>query len=178
MSRTIATVLSMRDQFTAPARKVAESVKGINREVKKTENQIKRMAKSIKEAAVSAAVDTAKMATAFASVAGAFAIKTGFGEAMNLEGFRTQLETATKDAKKAGEVMNYAVDLANRTPFETGSMVEASAKLEAMGLSAIKYLPDIADMAGATNKSVDQATEAIIDAQAGELERLTFSLAA
>lgn len=95
-----------------------------------------------------------------------------FSEAMNMEGFRMQLETATKSAEKAGETMQWAVELANKTPFETGEMVEASARLEAMGLSAQKYLPMIGDMAGATNKDLIQATEAIIDAQTGELERM------
>lgn len=114
--------------------------------------------------------------TAMATVATAIGAKKVVGmaltEAMNLEGFRMQLETATKSAEKAGEIMAWSVDLANRTPFETGSVVEASARLEAMGLAAQKYLPMIGDMAGATNKDLIQATEAIIDAQAGELERL------
>lgn len=114
--------------------------------------------------------------TAAASLTAAFSIKntlgTGLTEAMNLEGYRMQLETATKSAEKAGDIMNWSVNLANSTPFETGSVVEASARLEAMGLAAKTYLPMIGDMAGATNKDLIQATEAIIDAQAGELERL------
>lgn len=118
--------------------------------------------------------NTAK--TAMATTIGAIGAKNTVGmaltEAMNLEGFKMQLETATKSAQKAGEIMKWSVDLANRTPFETGSVVEASARLEAMGLSAQKYLPMIGDMAGATNKDLIQATEAIIDAQTGELERL------
>ena len=114
--------------------------------------------------------------TAMATTIGAIGAKNTVGialtEAMNLEGFKMQLETATKSAQKAGEIMKWSIDLANRTPFETGSVVEASARLEAMGLSAQKYLPMIGDMAGATNKDLIQATEAIIDAQTGELERL------
>lgn len=114
--------------------------------------------------------------TAAASLTAAFSIKntlgTGLSEAMNLEGYRMQLETATKSAEKAADIMSWSVDLANRTPFETGSVVEASARLEAMGLAAKTYLPMIGDMAGATNKDLIQATEAIIDAQTGELERL------
>lgn len=172
MSRTIATILTLKNEFTAPAQKIAKSTKNINRENKRTINSIKKMGRQIKETAMNAVKDVTKMTVAFGGIAGAMAVKTGFGEAMNLEGYKTQLMTATKDAKKAGEIMKFSVDLANSTPFETGSMVEASAKLEAMGVSARAYLPSIADMAGATNKSLDQANEAIIDAQAGELERL------
>ena len=39
-------------------------------------------------------------------------------------------------------------------------------------MAAQKWLPLAGDMAAATNKSFDQATEALIDAQTGELERL------
>lgn len=171
-NRTLATIISLKDQFTQPAKKMAASTNGINREIKKTTNSIKRFGRNIKNMAINAAKNTAKIGTAFAGLAVSMAGKIGFTEAMNLEGYKTQLETATKDTVKAGQIMSWAVQKANSTPFETGSMVEASAKLEAMGLSAQKYIPYIADMAGATNKSLDQANEAIIDAQAGELERL------
>lgn len=110
--------------------------------------------------------------TALGAIGVSATVGSAFGEAMNMEGFRMQLETATKSAEKAGETMQWAVELANKTPFETGEMVEAAARLEAMGLSAKKYLPQIGDMAGATNKSLLQATEAIIDAQTGEMERM------
>jgi phage-related protein len=100
------------------------------------------------------------------------AIGKGLSEGLDLEGYRVQLETATKSTEKAAEIMKYSIDLANKTPFEGGAMVEASAKLESMGLSAKSYLSNIVDMAAATNKPLDQATEAFIDAQTGELERL------
>ena len=43
---------------------------------------------------------------------------------------------------------------------------------EAMGMGAKKWLPLAGDMAAATNKDFMQATEALVDAQTGELERL------
>lgn len=115
---------------------------------------------------------TAKVAgLAFAGMSAA-AAKTGFSEAMNLEGYKAQLETATKSTKKAAEIMKYSINLANKTPFEGGEIVEGAAKFESMGMSAKKWLTYAGDMAGATNKSFDQSVEALIDAQAGELERL------
>ena len=123
-------------------------------------------------------LDTAGKIAKVGAVLGGLAIGTGFKEAFDLEGYRLQLETATKDTKKAADIMSYAVDLANKTPFEGGELVEGAAKFEAMGMSAKKWLPLAGDMAAATNKSYDQATEALIDAQTGELERLTFSLVA
>lgn len=171
-SRTIATILSMRDQFSEPMRKATSSVKNMKREMQHTQNNIKKFGANVGATAINFVKNAAVMAGAAASMTAALAIKTGFGEAMDLEGYKMQLETATKDTKKAGEVMKYAIDMANKTPFETGEMVNAAARLESMGMSAKQYLPAVADMAGATNKSMEQANEAIIDAQTGELERL------
>lgn len=135
---------------------------GFNKSFNSATRSIQSLAKTAKAA----------MATTIGAIGAKNTVGMALTEAMNLEGFKMQLETATKSAEKAGEIMKWSVDLANRTPFETGSVVEASARLEAMGLSAQKYLPMIGDMAGATNKDLIQATEAIIDAQTGELERL------
>ena len=135
---------------------------GFNKSFSSATRSIQSLAKTAKAA----------MATTLGAIGAKNTVGVALTEAMNLEGFKMQLETATKSAQKAGEIMKWSVDLANRTPFETGSVVEASARLEAMGISAQKYLPMIGDMAGATNKDLMQATEAIIDAQVGELERL------
>ncbi|MGL6168307.1 MAG: hypothetical protein ACRC0Y_08480 [Fusobacteriaceae bacterium] len=109
---------------------------------------------------------------AVATLVGGFAVKEGFGEAMNMEGYKMQLETATKSTQKAGLLMSNAIKFANSTPFETGEVVESTAKMEAYGISSKRWLKDVADMAGATNKSIDQATEAMADGVMGEFERL------
>ncbi|NMM52155.1 hypothetical protein [Paenibacillus aquistagni] len=144
----------------------------MQRQVKQASNTISSFADNANKRFLSITKTVSTFtATTIAAVTG-LAVKSGFSEAMDLEGFRLQLETATKDAKKAAEIMSYSIDLANKTPFEGGELVQGAAKLEAMGMSAKKWLPQIGDMAAATNKPFDQAIEAIIDAQAGELERL------
>jgi hypothetical protein len=112
-----------------------------------------------------------KTGQAGVAVAG-IAAGLGFKEAIDMEGYKVQLETAVKDTKLAGKLMSDAVKFANKTPFETGSVVEATAKMESYGISSKRWLADVADMAGATNKSIDQATEAMADATMGEFERL------
>ena len=116
---------------------------GFNKSFSSATKSIQNLARTAKAA----------MATTIGAIGAKNTVGIALTEAMNLEGFKMQLETATKSA-------------------QTGSVVEASARLEAMGLSAQKYLPMIGDMAGATNKDLIQATEAIIDAQTGELEGL------
>ncbi len=97
----------------------------------------------------------------------------GIFEGMDYETYKVQLITATKDTQKASQLMRDAISFANKTPFETGQIIEATAKFESIGLSAQKWLSITADMAGATSKDMIQAVEAVIDAVAsGEFERL------
>lgn len=167
-NKNINILLRLQDKFTKP-------LQGTTKEIRAQKAQINAATKAINSYADKA--NTAfKRVTAVASgvtaALGAAAIKTGFSEALDLEGYKMQLETATKDTQRAAELMQYAIDLANKTPFEGGQLVEAAAKFESMGMSAEKWLTKAGDMAAATNKDYDQAVEALIDAQAGELERL------
>ena len=93
-------------------------------------------------------------------------------QASSMEQYRNTLNIVMKDQEKAGETFAWAVQYANKTPFETGEIVDATVKLTSYGLEAQKVLPLTGDMAGAMGKSMDQAVEAIADAQTGELERL------
>ncbi len=171
-SKTIGVVLSLRDQMSSGLLKVNKNIEGVTKEAKRASQQVASFAQKSKDSFEKIGDKAIKAGAVIAGALGAAALKTGIGEGMNMEGFRTQLMTATKDAKKAAKIMKWSVELANSTPFETGEVVEGSARLEAMGLSAQKNLGIIGDMAGATNKPLLQAVEAFIDAQTGELERL------
>ena len=103
---------------------------------------------------------------------GGLALKTGLSEAMDLEGFRLTLETVTKDIGKARELMQWGSDFANKTPFENKEIVEGITKLTSYGMTAKDVLPKVGDMASVMGKSLDQAVEAIADAQTGSLERM------
>ena len=167
-TKNINILLKLQDKFTKP-------LQGTTKEIRAQKAQINAATKAINSYADKANTAFKRVTAVAAGVTaalGAAAIKTGFSEALDLEGYKMQLETATKDTKKASEIMQYAINLANRTPFEGGELVEGAAKFEAMGLSAKKWLTYAGDMAAATNKSFDQSVEALIDAQAGELERL------
>lgn len=167
-NKNVNILLRLQDKFTKP-------LQGTTKEIRAQKAQINAATKAINSYADKANTAFKRVTAVAAGVTaalGAAAIKTGFSEALDLEGYKMQLETATKDTKKASEIMQYAINLANRTPFEGGELVEGAAKFEAMGLSAKKWLTYAGDMAAATNKSFDQSVEALIDAQAGELERL------
>lgn len=175
-NKVINTVLQLRDNMSGGLLQAAKNAKKagikIDDSMMKATRQVVAFKNKVKRAAIDSAKNFGKIGTAAVGAAGIMAAKTGFSEALDLEGYRLQLETATKDTKKAGEIMRYAIDLANKTPFEGGALVEGAAKFEAMGMSATQWLGKAGDMAAATNKDFDQAVEALIDAQAGELERL------
>ena len=171
-SKTLNTILSLQDQTSSKLVKVSSNFKNLSKEAQKAtlsaQRSLNNLGKGIEKTVTNAVKKVGQIGIAIGGLAGGL----GLSEALNLEGYRVQLETATKSTEKAAEIMKYSIDLANKTPFEGGEMVEASAKLESMGLSAQSYLTNIVDMAAATNKPLDQATEAFIDAQTGELERL------
>lgn len=171
-SKTIQTILSLKDKFTKPVEKASKSVKQLKREMQLGTNTVNKFANNLNKSFLSIAKTTAKTALTSTGAIASLAAGVGFKEAMDLEGYRIQLETATKDTKKAADIMKWAVDMANKTPFEAGPLVEGASKLEMMGMSAKQWLPLLGDMAAATNKPVDQAVEAMIDAQTGELERM------
>lgn len=172
MARRIATVLSLQDKMSPKLEKASKKTKDLSKEASKAKVKLGNMAVSASDKIGGLITKAGKAAGVIVGLAAGAAIKTGLSEAMDLEGYKAQIETATKDTKKAGEIMEWCMQLANKTPFEGGEVVEAASKFEAMGMSAKEWVTYAGDMAGATNKSLDQATEALIDAQAGELERL------
>lgn len=171
-NRVINTILNLRDNMSGGLLRAARNTQGVSREMRSATRSVVAFKNKAVSSVTSAAKSMVKLGTAAAGVVATLAAKTGFSEAVDLEGYRLQLETATKDTQKASEIMQYAINLANKTPFEGGELVEGASKFEAMGMAAQKWLPLAGDMAAATNKSFDQATEALIDAQNGELERL------
>lgn len=98
--------------------------------------------------------------------------KSALESASDLEGYRSTLNVVLKDQQKAAKMMAWAVEFANKTPFETDSVVEATVRLQSYGIEAQKVMTQIGDMAGVMNKDLMQAVEAVADAQTGELERL------
>lgn len=172
MAKSINAILNLKDNMSGGLFKVTTNLRGLDKESQKTARSFVAQTHKIKKSIDSIASKTKTFLKASGLALGGLALKKGFSEAFDLEGYRMQLETATKDTQKAGEIMTYAINLANKTPFEGGELVNAAAKFESMGMSAEYWLKRTGDMAAATNKSFDQATEALIDAQTGELERL------
>lgn len=175
LEKYIATMKEAKKASSEAAKATLEHAtahKNLQNKVSSSQKALKKFSDSTVKTIDGTIVKTAKAGAALAVTTGSLAVGTGFSEAFDMEGYKMQLITATKDTEKAGQLMAKAVKFANSTPFETGEVVEATAKMEAYGISSEKWLADVADMAGATNKSIDQATEAMADAVVGEYERM------
>lgn len=138
-------------------------------------NSVARMNRTLSETVSKTKVMGSALVAAGTAAAGALAIKGSksmLDQASSMEQYRNTLNIVMKDQKKAGQTFKWAVDYANKTPFETGEIVDATVKLQSYGLEAQKMMPFIGDMAAGMGKGMDQAVEAIADAQTGELERL------
>lgn len=160
---------SLQKAFSSVAQfasKASNSISRINsKSISMAENagaQVQGISGKVKAALVTGAVATA----------GTQVGKSMLDQAASLEQYRNTLNVVMKDNTKAAETFAWANDYANKTPFETGEIVDATVKMTSYGLEAKKVLPLTGDMAAAMGKSIDQATEAIADAQTGELERL------
>lgn len=160
------------NQARSKLKKYAQTIAEANKRVDENKKKLKEWGNSVLGTMDSIVKKGLQTAGAITTLVAGFSIKTGFGEAMDMEGYKMQLETATKSTQKAGKLMSDAIKYANSTPFETGEVIASTAKMEAMGASSKRWLKDVADMAGATNKSIDQATEAMLDGRKNEWERL------
>ena len=164
MAKTISTILNLKNNMSGGLVKISGHLKKMDRNIQSASAGVTRMANNFQQKVSKITSAAAKLVTAGAGIAASFALKTGLSEAMDLEGFRTQLETATKDAKRAGEVMKYAIDLANRTPFEGGELVSAASSLEMFGLKSERWLPVLGDAAAGVNRSMADVQSGFIKA--------------
>lgn len=152
------------------ARDARQKISQLSSEVaknKKRFDEAKKTVKSWRDSAMSSIDGVVKKMGQLTAVAvtatGGFALKTGLETAFNLEAYRTQLETATKDTERTTKLIRKAQELSIATPFTPEEAIQSTAKMEALGVDSEKWLKMVADMAGATNKEMEQATEALID---------------
>ena len=146
------------------ARKMTPELNKSKKAFDDAKKSVKDWGKNLISSIDGALLKIAKWGTATASLAGGFAVKTGFETAFDLEAYRTQLDTAVKDTERASKLMKMAQDFSNASPFTSKETIQSTATMEAYGVSSEHWLKMVADMAGATNKEMEQATGALIDA--------------
>lgn len=96
-----------------------------------------------------------------------------FETTAKFEKYETVLRVALGTQEAAGEAMNKLKKFAAETPFTLDEITESYIKYVNRGLApSIEEMTKLGDVAASQNKSLDQLTEAVLDASMGEFERL------
>lgn len=90
----------------------------------------------------------------------------------NAEQAKMSLETVLGSQDAAVAKFEELQKFAAETPFAFPELVTATINLESFGLKSTEWIGTIGDTASAMGKSVDQVTQAVLDAQTGQYERL------
>ena len=143
--------------------KLGRSIREIEKDVESSKETFKEWGKSVGSSVDGAIKSALKWGATTATLVGGAAFTTGLQTSINLEAYRTMLETATKDFEKTNKLMKNAEQLSISTPFSPEEVIQATATLESYGIDSEKWLARIADAAGATNTTMEQATEAVKD---------------
>jgi hypothetical protein len=103
-------------------------------------------------------------------------IQTGkeiFNLTAEFQKFEEVLTISLGSRSEAQKAMRQIQDFAATTPFQVGELTDAYVKFANRGFVPLKEeLTAIGDLASSQGKSFDQLTEAILDAQSGEFERM------
>lgn len=143
--------------------KLGRSIREIEKDVESSKETFKEWSKGVGSSIDGAIKSALKWGAATTTLVGGAAFTTGLQTSINLEAYRTMLETATKDFEKTNKLMKNAELLSISTPFSPEEVIQATATLESYGIDSERWLARIADAAGATNTTMEQATEAVKD---------------
>lgn len=138
------------------------------------------LAKSLKSAETSLKGFTgvvSKVATAatlaFASISFASVGREVVAITAEFQKFEAVLTNTLGSKSEAQKALNQIQDFAAKTPFSVQELTASFVKLANQGFQPTSdEMRKLGDLAASTGKSFDQLTEAVIDAQAGEFERL------
>lgn len=114
------------------------------------------------------------------AVAGVFAVgsivefgKAIFNSAAQFQKFESILRTSLGSQSEASKALAMLTDFAKSTPFQLEELTNSFIQFANRGVKLTKdELTNLGDLAASQGKSFGQLTEAILDAQTGEFERL------
>lgn len=115
-----------------------------------------------------------KIATAAAAAGFTLLARSVVNTSAEFESYQATLETIEGSADKARESLDWISEFAKTTPYDVAQVTAAFIKLKAYGIDPIAddALRTLGDTASAMGKDLNQAVEALADAQTGEFERL------
>jgi len=148
--------------ITADNRDFNKKMKDAGKEMDKTGKKSQGVGKMVK-----AAMGTMAVAAAIKLVKNMAQVR------MEFEKYEAMLKVALGSQDAATESMKQLQQFAAETPFQLNQLTGSYVKLVNQGFKpGMKEMKSMGDLAAAMGKDFDMLTEAIIDAQTGEFERL------
>jgi hypothetical protein len=163
---------------------IVAQLKDFNKAMVDLKGEVQNMGSTIDKTNADTIKSTKKMSGAFSEVgktlAGVFAVDQliNFGKkildtTVEFQKMEAVLSTTLGSSSAAKAAMDQIVDFASSTPFQVNELTDAFVKLSNRGfVPTMAQMRQMGDVASSVGKSFDQLTEAILDAQTGEFERL------
>lgn len=166
-------IIKMKDMASSTLQKVASSVGVTKTKVDGMDNSLKKVEKTSHSLGNTMDKLKSKLVAVFA--VGAI---MGFGSKViearaEYEKFNAVLTNTFQSDKIGAAALNMLTDFAAKTPFALNELTGSFVKLVNRGFNPTKdELQNLGDLASSQGKGFDQLTEALLDAQTGEFERL------
>ena len=163
---------------------IVAQLKEFNKAMSDLKSEVNDVNKSISQSNDETVKSTKKMGSAFADVgktmAAVFTVdllvnlgKQILATTVEFQKMEAVLTTALGSNSAAKAAMDQIVNFASSTPFQVNELTDAFVKLANRGfIPTMEQMRSLGDLASSVGKSFDQLTEAILDAQSGEFERL------
>lgn len=163
---------------------IVAQLKEFNKAMSDLKSEVNDVNKNISQSNDETVKSTKKMGSAFADVgktmAAVFTVdllvnlgKQILATTVEFQKMEAVLTTALGSNSAAKAAMDQIVNFASSTPFQVNELTDAFVKLANRGfIPTMEQMRSLGDLASSVGKSFDQLTEAILDAQSGEFERL------
>ncbi|WP_123867166.1 hypothetical protein [Flavobacterium oreochromis] len=166
-------IIKMRDMASSSLQRMASSVGVADTRANRLNDTLGKVEKS--SASLSSQLDKVKGLIASVFAVGAI---MSFGNKVvearaEYEKFNAVLTNTFQSDKVGAAALNMLTDFATKTPFQLNELTGSFVKLVNRGFNPTKdELTKLGDLASSQGKGFDQLTEAMLDAQTGEFERL------
>ena len=163
---------------------IVAQLKDFNKAITELKSEVDGVSKTITKSNDESITSTKKMSGAFSDVgktlASVFAVdqlislgKAILDTTVEFQKMEAVLTTSLGSNSAAKAAMDQIVNFASTTPFQVNELTDAFVKLANRGfVPTMDQMRQMGDVASSVGKSFDQLTEAILDAQTGEFERL------
>lgn len=175
-----AELIKQRDQITTKTKEGRAAIASLNKEIDRNNEEIRKNVSGLEKQKINIGnypkffLDAAKAVTAFIAAWGITRfIRQVVSITAEFQKLSAVLQNSLGSRSEAQQALKDIQQFASRTPFSVVELTNSFVKLVNQGFKpTIAELENLGDLASAQGKSFDQLTEAIIDAQTGEFERL------